>query len=125
MLSLFLIIFMANLQEIFNRIQSIKQKQKEIKSAYREALSGQSEYKEVVDKLNTLRARKKQIETLTRQEFSGEFTKLDDLKIDLASDMELLTDAALTKMMKGETVEVEDQYHNTYQPEWNVKFKKT
>lgn len=115
---------MQSIQEIFNRIQEIKQKQKDIKSAYRDALTQNQEYKEIEEKLKSLRARKKTIEVAVRADFSGEFTKLDDFKIDLASDMELLTDAALTKMMKGETVEVEDQYHNTYQPQWNVRFKK-
>lgn len=115
---------MADIQEIFNRIAETKKKQKDIRSAYKDALVTSLEYQEISEKLKTLREKKKQIETATKQQFASEFTKLDDYAIDLASDQELLTDAAVTKLMKGETVEVTDEYNNTYQPVFSVKFKK-
>lgn len=116
---------MADLQEIFSRMTEIKKKQKDIRSAYKDALATSLEYQEIGEKLKTLREKKKQIEASTKQQFASEFTKLDDYAIDLASDQELLTDAAVTKLMKGETVEVVDEYNNTYQPVFAVKFKKT
>ncbi len=116
---------MANLQEIFIRITEIKKKQKDIRSAYKDALLTSLEYQEILEKMKTLREKKKQIEAATKQQFASEFTKLDDYAIDLASDQELLTDAAVTMLMKGETVEVIDEYNNTYQPIFAVKFKKT
>ncbi|MDO8499549.1 MAG: hypothetical protein Q7S66_02705 [bacterium] len=116
---------MQNLQEIFARIQETKKKQKDIKSAYREALMNSQEYQELSAKLKTLRERKKQIESTVKQEFSSEFTKLDDMQIDLESDTVLLSDIAMSKLMKGETVEVTDEYDNKYEPVFNVKFKKT
>jgi len=30
----------------------------------------------------------------------------------------------MTKLMKGETVEVKDEYDNTYEPIFSVRFKK-
>ncbi len=116
---------MQDLQEIFNRIQETKKKQKDIRSAYKEALAASQEYIELSAKMKILRERKKQIEGSTKQDFSSEFTKLDDYDIDLESDQTLLSDAALTKLMKGETVEVKDEYDNTYEPQFSVKFKKT
>jgi predicted nuclease with TOPRIM domain len=116
---------MQNVQEIFNRMQAIKKKQKDIRSAYKDALAGSAEYAELSDKLKQMRERKKQIEARVKQDFSSEFTKLDDYKIDLESDSTLLTDAVITKMMKGETVEIEDEYNNKYEPVFSVKFKKT
>ena len=116
---------MADIQEIFNRINETKKKQKDIRVAYKDALNTSLEYKELVDKVKAIREKKKQIEASTKQQFASELTKLDDYAIDLASDIELLTDAAITKMMKGETVEIIDEYNNTYQPTFSVKFKKT
>ena len=116
---------MQDIQEIFNRIQEIKKKSKDIRSAYKDALAASGEYKEIDEKIKTLRERKKQIEKSVKSDFSGEFTKLEDFKVDLESDNTMLSDAALTKLMKGETVEVVDEYDNKYEPEFSVKFKKT
>lgn len=116
---------MQDIQEIFNRMQAIKKQQKDIRSAYKEALEVSPEYKEIDDKIKTLRERKKQIENSTKESFSGEFTKLDDFKIDLESDNVLLSDIALNKLVKGETVQVVDEYNNSYEPLFTVKFKKT
>lgn len=116
---------MANIQEIFIRISDTKKKQKDLRSVYKDALDTSLEYKEIKDKLETLRKKKKQIEGSVKQQFSSELTKLDDYAIDLASDGELLSDAALTKLMKGETVEVTDEYDNKYEPLFSVKFKKS
>jgi len=116
---------MQDIQEIFNRMQEIKKQQKDIRSTYKDALDATPEYKEINDKIKTLRERKKQIENSTKESFSGEFTKLDDFKIDLESDNVMLSDIALTKLMKGETVAVVDEYNNAYEPLFTVKFKKT
>jgi len=115
---------MQNIQEIFNHIQELKKRQKDIRTTYKDALDGSSEYKEINEKIKALRMRKKQIEANVKQDFSGEFEKLDEVKIDLESDSVLLSDAALTKLMKGETVSVEDEYNNNYEPVFSVKFKK-
>lgn len=115
---------MQDIQQIFNRIQEAKKKQKDLKTSYREALSGSPEYQEIGDKLKTLRERKKQVEQTIKDNFSSELTKIDDLQIDIASDMELLSDAAMTQIMKGETVAVVDQYGNNYEPVFKVNFKK-
>lgn len=115
---------MVSIQEIFNRIAENKKKQKEIKSAIREALQGTPEYVDIVDKLKALREKKKQIENRVKEEYNSEFTKLDDMKIDLASDQELLNDAAMSQIMKGETVTVTDEYNNNYEPVFSVRFKK-
>lgn len=116
---------MQNVQEIFNHIQELKKKTKEIRTSYKDALSGSQEYQEIEEKIKALRMRKKQIEASTKQDYSSEFDKIDEYKTDLASDNVLLSDAALTKMMKGETIEVVDEYNNNYEPVFTVKFKKT
>mgnify|MGYP000867227365 CR=1 FL=1 len=116
---------MSNLQEVFLRIRTNRQEQKKLKEAYRDALSNTPSYKEVVDELNELKVRKKKIETDVKDQFSTEFTKLDDMKIDLEGDLEMMSDLALTQLMKGETIKVKDEYDVEYEPNFTVKFKKT
>jgi predicted nucleic acid-binding Zn-ribbon protein len=116
---------MQDLQEIFNRIQEIKKKSKDIRSSFKDALATSAEYTELNEKIKTLRERKKQLEASIRADFSSELTKLEDYAVDLESDSTMLSDAALTKLMKGETVQVVDEYNNTYEPEFSVKFKKS
>ncbi len=115
---------MQSIQEIFSRIQESKKKQKDLKTAYKDALAGSMEYQDITDKLKNLKEKKKQIELTIKEQFSSELTQLEDLKIDIASDMEVLTDIAMTTLMKGETVEVEDEYGNQYEPNFKVSFKK-
>ena len=110
---------------LFLRIRETKKEQKKLKDAYRDALLNSAEHKQVSDDLKDLRNRKKQIEADIRAQFSSEFTRLDDLKIDLESDAEMLSDIALTQLMKGETVKVKDEYEVEYEPMFTVKFKKT
>ena len=115
---------MQNIQEIFNRIQVNKKKQKDIRTAYKDALASSLEYQELTEKLKTMREKKKQIEQTTKEQFSSEFIKLDDLKIDIESDQEMLNDIALSKVMKGESIAITDEYDNEYEPLFSVKFKK-
>ncbi len=113
-----------DIQSIFNRIQESKKKQKDIKVMFKDALDGNGEYQEIQDKMKVIRENKKRIETSIKEGFSSEMQKLDDLKIDIESDTEMLNDMALTKMMKGETFELSDEYKNNYEPIFSVKFKK-
>ncbi len=115
---------MQNLQEIFSRVQKAKARQKEIKNTYRDALTATPEYEEMNDKLKTLRERKKQVEQAIREQFSHEITELEDLKVDIESDNELMNDLALTQLVKGEAIEIKDQYENEYEPIFNVRFRK-
>jgi hypothetical protein len=115
---------MQDIQEIFNRIQEAKKKQKDIKKAYKDALATSLQYQEIGEKLKTLRVQKKEIEISTRNSFSSEFTKLEDLQIDIESDQELLNDVAVSKLMKGESLAIKDVNDQEYEPIFSVKFKK-
>jgi len=116
---------MSKLQEVFDRIQKTKQEQKKIKSMYRDALTNSKQYQNAVEELKGMREKKKKIEDGIKDEFSSEFSKLDNLKADIENDQMLLSDAALSVLMKGETVEVKDEKENKYEPIFSVKFKRT
>lgn len=115
---------MQDIQEVFVRIQEAKKKMKDLKESYKDALSTSEEYKNITDQLKTLRERKKTVENSIKESFSSELMQIDDLKIDIASDMELISDIALTKVMKGESIQIKDEHDQEFEPIFAVKFKK-
>lgn len=115
---------MQNAQEVFNRIREMKKEQKDLRDMYKDALTQADEYEEIVEEIKTLREKKKQIETRIQAELGRAWEKFDDLKREVETEKEMLNDIALTTLMKGETVEVKDEFDNPYEPIWKVNFKK-
>ena len=115
---------MQNIQDVFNRIKEKKIAIKNIQDQYKDALNSIQDYKETVEKIRGHKLRKKQLEDQTKEEMSGEYEKLEALKTELRLDRELLADIAISTMMKGETVKVEDRDKNEYEPIFKVSFKK-
>lgn len=115
---------MNKLQETFDELQKCQSRAKEIKGIYRDALANTPEYQEIQDKMKSLKTRKKQIENSTQESFSKELEELEDLQVDIGSYQEMISDIALTKMVKGETIMVKDQYENEYEPLFKVKFNR-
>ena len=116
---------MTDPQEIFNRIKDKQKEQKTLKAVYRDVQAGSTEYQKVLEELKILKEKKKKLEEGFQTELRAEMSQLDALKNDIASDKELLTDIALTKLMKGETIGVTDEYENKYEPVFTVRFKKS
>ena len=116
---------MQNLQDVFSRIRSTKQQQREIKVQYRDALDSSAEYKEIKEKIQGYKLRKKQIEDQAKAELGGAYERAEFLKKDIQNDQELLADLALNQYVKGEPIEVKDSDDNVYEPIFKVTFKKT
>ncbi len=115
---------MANLQTIFDRMQETKKEQSELKKSYRESLANSKSYQDVVEELTKLRDKKKKIEGAIKDDFKSEFSRLEQIKLDLESDKEIMSDLAMNQLVKGESIKIIDQYENQYEPVFNVKFKK-
>lgn len=115
---------MKNLQEVFNNIETRKREQREIKNSYRDALDNSMQYKSVTEELKKLKVKKKEIEDAIKADFTSEFDQLDSIKTDIATDKMLMTDIAITRLMKGEVVEVVDANNSPYEPVFSVNFKK-
>lgn len=115
---------MSAIQEVFNRMNEIKKRMKDIREMYKSALNSTPDYAATIDQLKVLREKKKHMEERVKQDLQAELQRLEDLSVDLASDAELLSDLALTQYLKGETVVVEDEYGNKYDPAFKVNFKK-
>lgn len=115
---------MQNIQEVFIKIREMKKEQKDLKDMYKDALVQADEYEEITEQIKTLREKKKQIEARIQSEMGRAYEKLEDLKIEMETEKEMLNDIAISTLMKGETVEVKDEFDNVYEPSFSVKFKK-
>lgn len=113
------------IHEVFNRIKEKKQEKKKLHTSFKDALQNSKAYQDVLDEFERIKAKKLQAETAIKAEFEQELRKLDEIKSHLASDVQLLSDMALTSLMKGETVEVTDEYDQKYEPIFSVRFKKS
>ncbi len=115
---------MSKVQKVFERIQKSKKEKKDIMAMYRDALSNSKKYQDALEELKVLKDTKKKIEESIKDEFRSEFSKLDTIKLDMENDNLLLSDAAITQLMDGETVEVSDEKENKYEPIFSVRFKR-
>lgn len=115
---------MADLQEVFDRIQETKKEQRDLRSSYRDALANSQSYQDTIEELRVLREKKKKIESGIKDDFRGEFDRLDRIKLDLEADKEVMSDLAFNQLIKGETIALIDQYENKYEPVFSVRFQK-
>ena len=114
---------MAQIQDVYNRIQESRKEMREIKKDYRNALQNNQAYVDIMDEMKKLRTQKKQIEETIKESFAKDFDKLEELKLDIDSDQQMISDMALNKLVKGESVELEDGQYK-YEPIFTVKFVK-
>lgn len=115
---------MAQLQDIFSRLEDTKRQQREIRRAYREALAQSPSYQQQLTEWQAAREKKKTIEQAIKSEFSSELEKLDRLALEIKSNTEVLSEAALNQIVRGETVRVTDTNACEYEPVFTVRFKK-
>lgn len=114
---------MQNAQEVYNRILETKQKIKDIKAELKGYYQDIPEYVDLEEKLKDLRAKRKRVTLSVDNQHPDLITKLEDLKIDLASDKEMLNDIVVSTVMKGETVELQNQYQQAVLPIFSVTLK--
>ncbi len=115
---------MTNTQDIFNKIKEKQKEQKTLRQIYRDVMANSHEYQNILEELEELKSKKKKIEESLRSELREEMDKLYAIKVDIESDKEILNQATLSKILKGEMVEIVDEYNNKYEPIFNVRFKK-
>jgi len=114
---------MPNLEEVYKRLEKNKKRKREIAKMLSDELSHSSRYQEIKEELKTLREEKKAIEhTVTAG--SPDFAEMEELKADIATDQEVLSDLALNMYIKDETVEIVDEYDQSWFPSFKVTFKK-
>lgn len=115
---------MQQLQMVFNDYQSVKKEIKDIKNEYKDILVQDQEYQIICEKLNLLKEEKKQHELSAQLDMGIRWGRLEELKSEEKKLKEMITDISITNLMKGESVEVRDEYDNLYTPNYNVNYKK-
>ena len=113
---------MKNIKEVFEKIQEHKREQREISKSVRDALYASVEYRELNEKLQNLRIKKIQLERSVRGDVEQ---KIDLLKLHIKDGTQVMSDIALTTLMKGESIKLVDSENNEYEPVFSVRFKKT
>lgn len=112
-------------QMVFNRLTKLKQEQKELKSAYRDALTHDKHYQETADALKTARDQKISCENKVKSDFGPEFDRLEELKHLINDDQMMLSDLTLNSLVKGDKVALFDEFDSQYEPILSIRFKKT
>lgn len=116
---------MQELNDIFKRMNEQKKERRRLQNMYKDMLANSKPYQEAVDALTDAKAKKEQLESTIRADFQQEQNELDRLKTSMDADKQLMSDTALTQLMKGETVEITDENDVKYEPIFSVRFKKT
>jgi flagellar motility protein MotE (MotC chaperone) len=115
---------MQNMQEVFDKIQELKKTSKEIGKEYRDALSQTGGYQETQEEIKKLREKKKMLETGVQAEMGSRYEDLEKTKREIESLNQMLTDIAMSTLMKGESINLKDQYDVQYEPSYKITFKK-
>ena len=110
-------------QEIFDRLQEKRKQVNVIRQKYKEELATNVEYGKIREQLDSLRAKKKKYEASVKQQAGANFARMDELALALRADAQLLSDVAITTIMKGEQVAVRSE-GTDYEPQFTVRFKK-
>lgn len=114
---------MPSLEEVYQRMQVSKKKQKELRSMYREALTQSKSFQEAKEEKEKLAEKCRRLENEIKNDFVNEQAQIDKLKLSLAADKQLLTDMAITQLMKGQTVEINAD-DGSLEPIFDVRFKR-
>jgi hypothetical protein len=115
---------MSKIEQIYHRLEANKKRRKELGKMLKDELDHHPQHKELVEEMKVMRERKKGIEQDVRAG-NSEIRELDDIKIDIQTDQELLADVALNMYVNNETVEIIDEYDQTWYPTFKVSFKKS
>lgn len=106
---------MKDAQEVFSRLEDLKKKLKEYNQMFKQELEAIPEYVDLAEKRRTLNEKIKVIRVRVGENNPDLYNKIEDTKIDIDSDKQMLSDILLTKYVKGEEVKLMDQYNNPYQ----------
>lgn len=115
---------MSRLQETYNDLQEAKREKRELSKAFTDELKHNAEYNRIVEEAKLLREKKKTIENDVKSRALKDAQRLDDLKLEIASLQELLSDLSLNMYLAKENVEVTDTTDQRWVPYFSVRFKK-
>jgi hypothetical protein len=113
-----------SIETIYKRL-AIKQKElRDLKKMIRDELDQNPRFRELQEEMKSLRDERKGIQMEVEAISQTEMDQIDDLKLEIDTDKELLADIALNLYVSQETVEILDEYDQRWVPRFSVKFYK-
>jgi SMC interacting uncharacterized protein involved in chromosome segregation len=112
------------MQEVFDQIQELKKTRKEIGKEYRDALSQTHGYEDLKEEIKALREKKKMFETGVQAEMGSRYEQFEKIKLEIETTEQMLTDIAMTTLMKGESISLKDKNDIEYEPSYKIVFKR-
>lgn len=110
-------------QDVFIRIGELKKELREKRTELKEYFKTDSRYAQTEDELKRQQEKKRQLTEELKAAYPDLTGKIDQLKLDLESEKELFSDMVLSQVMKGEKVEIKDQYKQLCFPIFSVRMK--
>ena len=112
------------MQDVFDQIQELKKTRKDIGKEYRDVLTQTAGYEELKEEMKTLREKKKMLESGAQSEMGSRYEEFENAKLEIESLDQMLTDIAMSTLMKGESINLKDKYDVEYEPSYKITFKK-
>ncbi len=116
---------MQDIQSLFSRSKEISEEQRTIRKEYKDLLSHDTEYTRLTKEMKAMREQKKLVETHAQEQMGTRYQRFEELRDELIDLKQMISDIAMTTLMKGESIEVSDEYDTLYEPQFAVSFKKT
>lgn len=116
---------MPQLHEVHQRIQQNKAERRELNKIFKDEVRNHARHTELVEQIQTLKEEKKGIEDEIHANALGDAQKLDELRIEIQTDIELISDIALNMYVNKEPVEIVDENDQKWTPVFVVKFEKS
>lgn len=115
---------MENVTQVFQRIEKNKEELKENKKLFLQKCEEYGGYEDLIEQRKKINEEIKKLKSNVAGNNQELFSKIEDLKIDIKSDKEVLNDMVMTKLTKGEVLDITDKEENKYQAHFNFSFKK-
>lgn len=113
---------MKDIKQVFEQIQQHKKEHRDLNLAVKDSLRNTPEYHDLTDQIDRLKVKRAKIEQSAMDDV---IHKIDLLKANIKDGVQLMSDIALSTLMKGEEVKLVDDKDNEYEPIFSVRFKKT
>lgn len=115
---------MVSHEEVYARLQKNKKQRSEVAKMIRDELANNAKYQAMAEESKRIKDEMASIRNEVQGFAASEIEKLEDLKTDIKTDTQMLTDLVLAKFLANETVEIVDEFNQKWVPAFSVKFEK-
>ena len=116
---------MQDIQSLFSRTRELAEEQRSIRKEYKDLLSHDMEYQKLTEEMKAMREQKKLVESHAQEQMGTRYLRFEELRDEITELKQMISDVAMTTLMKGESIEIADEDNTLYEPQFSVTFKKT